>query len=267
MSVVRLAASTEQPLCSHEELAAMKFEPWPIFVAFEQKPGNVEKHRDQINNIGTMSKFAIAVLGLTKDELIEKVRQIDGGGDPEVTADNFLRYMVFAREDLEELPDHRHNGRVSARVRDRQRLCGGRIEAPALAQAAVIEAASPAATKDHLRRSGGPVRSGRCVLKWMRHGRRRARSPGGGTTSSAASLEAVSLATLQQMGAADARETTSDQHLQVPSATGTTSSKGPLGERQESQKENKVAQKHPSFGHFSREHKIQCFNCRPFLRR
>jgi hypothetical protein len=103
MTVVRLAASTEQPLCSHEELAAMTFEPWPIFVDFEKKPGNLEKHRDQIHNVGTMSKFAIAVLGLTKDQLIEKVRQIDGGGDPEVTADNFLRYMVFAREDLEEL--------------------------------------------------------------------------------------------------------------------------------------------------------------------
>jgi hypothetical protein len=103
MSVIRLAASTAQPICSHEELAAMQFEPWPSFVGFEQKPGNVEKHRDQINNIGTMSKFAIAVLGLTKDELIEKVRQIDGGGDPEVTADNFLRYLVYAREDLEEL--------------------------------------------------------------------------------------------------------------------------------------------------------------------
>jgi hypothetical protein len=103
MSVIRLAASTEQPLCSHEELAAMTFEPWPIFVDFEKKSGNLEKHRDQLQNVGTMSAFAIAVLGLTKDQLIEKVRQIDSGGDPEVTADNFLRYMVFAREDLEEL--------------------------------------------------------------------------------------------------------------------------------------------------------------------
>ena len=52
-----------------------------------------------------MSKFAIAVLGLTKEQLIEKVRQIDANAEDEndLTADNFLRHMVYAREDLEEL--------------------------------------------------------------------------------------------------------------------------------------------------------------------
>jgi hypothetical protein len=105
MSVTRLAASTEQPICSHEELAAMEFEPWPSFVDFDIKPGAAEGHRDQILNLGRMSKFAIAILGMTKEQLIEKVREIDANAEDEndLTADNFLRHMVYAREDLEEL--------------------------------------------------------------------------------------------------------------------------------------------------------------------
>jgi hypothetical protein len=106
MSVIRLAAS--KPICTHQELAAMEFEPWPSFIGFDNKPGAAEGHRDQILNLGRMSKFAIAVLGLTKEQLIEKVREIDANAEAnddenDVTADNFLRYMVCAREDLEEL--------------------------------------------------------------------------------------------------------------------------------------------------------------------
>jgi hypothetical protein len=105
MSVIRLAASTAQPICTHEELATMEFEPWPSFVDFENKPGAVEGHRDQILNLGKMSKFAIAILGMTKEQLIDKVREIDANAesDDDLTADSFLRYLVCAREDLEEL--------------------------------------------------------------------------------------------------------------------------------------------------------------------
>jgi hypothetical protein len=106
MSVIRLAASTAQPICSHAELAAMEFEPWPSFIDFDNKPGAAEGHRDQILNLGKMSKFAIAILGMTKEQLIEKVRELDANAEAsgdDVTADNFLRYMVYAREDLEEL--------------------------------------------------------------------------------------------------------------------------------------------------------------------
>jgi hypothetical protein len=95
MSVIRLAASTAQPICSHEELAAMQFEPWPSLVGFDNKPGAAEGHRDQILNLGNMSKFAIAVLGMTKEQLIEKVREIDGNAenDADLTAESFLQYM------------------------------------------------------------------------------------------------------------------------------------------------------------------------------
>jgi hypothetical protein len=105
MSIIRLAASTAQPICSHKELAAIEFEPWPRFVGFDNKPGAMEGHRDQIINLGRMSKFAIAILGMTKEQLIEKVREIDAKAenDDDVTADSFLRHIVYAREDLEEL--------------------------------------------------------------------------------------------------------------------------------------------------------------------
>jgi hypothetical protein len=74
-NVVSLAVSN--PICTHEELAAMEFEPWPHFVNFGKDPEAMERHEEVLRTISITSRFAVSMLGKTKDELIESVRHFD----------------------------------------------------------------------------------------------------------------------------------------------------------------------------------------------
>jgi hypothetical protein len=100
-NVVTLAASN--PIITHEELAALEFEAEPYFVGFDKDPARMEEHEEKLRSIGIMSRFAVALLGKTKAELIEAVRAMDAGDEEKVRSDNFLRYIVGAREKLEAL--------------------------------------------------------------------------------------------------------------------------------------------------------------------
>jgi hypothetical protein len=99
--VVRIAASN--PICTHQELAALEFEPSSKFVGFDKNPKAIEEHEQKIRTIGVMSRFAIAMLTKTKAELIDTVRSMDEDEDKEVNSSTFLEYMVDAREKLEAL--------------------------------------------------------------------------------------------------------------------------------------------------------------------
>jgi hypothetical protein len=101
MSVVRLAAST--PICTHEELAAMSFEPWPGFVGFGKDPQAMEHHEEFLRAISIASRFAVSLLGKTKTELIESVRHFDEDRDEEANSMTFLTYLTDAREKAEAL--------------------------------------------------------------------------------------------------------------------------------------------------------------------
>jgi hypothetical protein len=70
-NVVRLAI--DNPIITHEELAALEFEPSSRFVGFDQSP----------------------------KELIESVRGMDEKQDEEVNSMNFLGYLTDAREKTE----------------------------------------------------------------------------------------------------------------------------------------------------------------------
>jgi hypothetical protein len=101
MSVVRLATST--PVCTHEQLAAMPFEPFPGFVNFGQDPEAMEHHEEFLRSISVASRFALSMLGKTKAELIESVRHFDKDHDEEANSMTFLTYLTDAREKAETL--------------------------------------------------------------------------------------------------------------------------------------------------------------------
>jgi hypothetical protein len=98
---LKLAAST--PICTHEELAALEFAPESHFVGVGQDPTRMETHEEFLRQINIMSRFAIGLLGKTKQELIDTVRNMDE--DERTTADScqFLEYLTDARGKAEAL--------------------------------------------------------------------------------------------------------------------------------------------------------------------
>jgi hypothetical protein len=103
VSIVRLATST--PICTHEELAALEFEPDPNFVNFGKSPESMEHHEEALRTISITSRFAVSLLGKTKAELIESVRHFDEDRDDEANSMTFLSYLTAGREKLEALLD------------------------------------------------------------------------------------------------------------------------------------------------------------------
>lgn len=93
--VVSLAVSN--PIITHEQLAAQDFEPSPEFVTVD--PGLLESHEDRLKKISVASRMAIATLGFTKAQLIERTKD-----DPE-TCDSILKFLSDARELTEQLAD------------------------------------------------------------------------------------------------------------------------------------------------------------------
>jgi hypothetical protein len=100
-NVVSLAVSN--PIITHEQLAALDWEPSPFFIGFDKNPEAMEEHEEKLRSIGIMSRFAVALLGKTKAELIEAVRAMDKDRDDDVNSANFLKYMVDARKKIEAL--------------------------------------------------------------------------------------------------------------------------------------------------------------------
>jgi hypothetical protein len=98
-NVVRLAI--DNPIITHEELAALPFEPESRLAGFDQNPKAIEDHEEKLRHIGIMSRFAIAMLSKSKAELIESVRGMDEKRDEEVNSMSFLAYLTAAREKTE----------------------------------------------------------------------------------------------------------------------------------------------------------------------
>jgi hypothetical protein len=99
--VLRLAVSN--PICTHEELAALEFEPFAQFVNFAKNPQAMEEHEEKLKTISVMSRFAIAMLGKTKAEMIQSILDFDEDADEEASSMAFLEYMTRARGNLEAL--------------------------------------------------------------------------------------------------------------------------------------------------------------------
>ncbi len=99
--IVRLAAST--PICTHEQLAALTWEPDPFFVGFDKDPAKMAEHEEKLKSVCIISRFAVALFGKTKQELIEAVRAMDADDDEEVRSGKFLDFIVDGRGKLEAL--------------------------------------------------------------------------------------------------------------------------------------------------------------------
>jgi hypothetical protein len=97
--VVQLAV--DNPIITHEQLAAAEFEPWPELVGFGKNPKAQEEHEERLRSLGVMSRFSLAILGMTKAELIDRVRSMDEDKDEEANSGTFLWYLTGARERLE----------------------------------------------------------------------------------------------------------------------------------------------------------------------
>jgi hypothetical protein len=97
--VVQLAV--DNPIITHEELAALEFEPCSHFIGFDKNPKAMEEHEEKLRSMGIMSRFSIAILGMTKAKLIETVRSMDKAKDEEVSSSAMLCYITGAREKLE----------------------------------------------------------------------------------------------------------------------------------------------------------------------
>jgi hypothetical protein len=98
-NIIRLAISN--PIATHEELAALPFEPESRLAGFDKNPKAIEDHEEKLRHIGIMSRFAIAMLSKSKAELIESVRNMDEARDEEVNSMSFLGYLTVARERME----------------------------------------------------------------------------------------------------------------------------------------------------------------------
>jgi hypothetical protein len=99
--IIRLAASNS--ICTHKQLADLQFEPEQYFIGFDKDPARMEEHEEKLRSVGVISRFAVALLGKTKVELIEAVRSMDAGDDEQVRSGKFLEYVVDARGKLEAL--------------------------------------------------------------------------------------------------------------------------------------------------------------------
>ena len=100
--IISLAVSN--PICTHEELAAMDFKPWPPFINFGKDHEAMEHHEQVLRTISITSRFAVSMLGKTKAELVESVRNLDKDHD-EADSMTFLKYLTEGREKVEALLD------------------------------------------------------------------------------------------------------------------------------------------------------------------
>jgi hypothetical protein len=82
-----------------EQLAALKFEPIAEFIDFEAARPNIQ---ESLNRLYTMGSVAIGLLGKTKAELREFVRNLDANSDPS-DATGFHELITDAREYAEGL--------------------------------------------------------------------------------------------------------------------------------------------------------------------
>jgi hypothetical protein len=69
--MIQASVAVSNPICTHEELAAPEFEPDPYFIGFDKDPARMEEHEEKLRSIGIISRFAVALLGKTKAELID----------------------------------------------------------------------------------------------------------------------------------------------------------------------------------------------------
>lgn len=99
--IVQLAV--DNPIVTHEELAALEFEADPHFASFGNNAKAQTEHEERLRSIGIMSRFSLVILGMTKQELIDTVRSMDKDKDPEADSSSMLYYLTGAREKLEAL--------------------------------------------------------------------------------------------------------------------------------------------------------------------
>jgi hypothetical protein len=101
MSIVRIAASN--PICTHEQLAALEFEPSSEFAGFDQNPTAMEEHEEKLRSIGAASRVAVVTLSKTKQDLIGLVVHLDEDKDKDSGSIRMLEFLTDARAKLEAL--------------------------------------------------------------------------------------------------------------------------------------------------------------------
>jgi hypothetical protein len=99
--IVQLAV--DNPIATHEELAAANFAPEQFFVGFANNPTAQEEHEEKLRSIGVASRMAGVMLGNTKAELIDLVRHMDKDKDEESGSMGMLEFLTDARNKLEAL--------------------------------------------------------------------------------------------------------------------------------------------------------------------
>jgi hypothetical protein len=84
-----------KPSITHDELASTTFEPIPEFVGLS--PEAKETHEARLQDISIVSRMAIHLLGLPKEEVVQKLRkraEADGAAAP----DEMLGTLAHGRE-------------------------------------------------------------------------------------------------------------------------------------------------------------------------
>jgi hypothetical protein len=97
--VVKLAVNN--PVCSHDELAAIDFQPVATFVGLPNDLSKLERHESFLRSIAIISRVAVSMLGLSKAEVVENIRK---GGDQEHDVE-MLEWLADGRKSATELLD------------------------------------------------------------------------------------------------------------------------------------------------------------------
>jgi hypothetical protein len=80
------------------DIAAVDFKAVPEFVNFPSIGKRAEEHEAKLRTFGIATRWSIAILGQSKAELVEIVREIDA--DSPKIADDLLRDLMAARDFL-----------------------------------------------------------------------------------------------------------------------------------------------------------------------
>jgi hypothetical protein len=97
--VVQLAVNN--PIITHEQMAALHFEPVPTFVGLSDDFEKLERHEGFLRKIAIISRVAVSMLGLTRAEIIENIRKEENPRRD----DEMLKWLMDGREAADELVD------------------------------------------------------------------------------------------------------------------------------------------------------------------
>lgn len=97
--VVQLAVNN--PIITHEQLAAQHFQPIATFVGLSENFEKLERHEGFLRKIAIVSRFAVSMLGQTKSEMIDGLKKVDDAQP----ADEMLKWLTDGREAAAELLD------------------------------------------------------------------------------------------------------------------------------------------------------------------